>query len=171
MDVDLLTLIRHDYGHYSYDNDSSFQKPLNTIEYDGSYIIINMFSIVCCAIFHMHYFTFYHKKHIYEMVSNSVHIVECTIPVLNIYIYSILHFKYKIEIKISNNAHQNILIYKSSQINYVAMIIYVQHPDLKYYYLKTPPQNTGNLLNSTKPNIFATLIQCMLLYFLIIILY
>ena len=84
-----------------------------------------MFSRVCCAIFHMHYFTFSHKKHIYETVSHSVHIdiVECTIPVLNIYINSILHFKYKIEIKISNNTHQNILSNLSSQINYVAMII------------------------------------------------
>ena len=74
----------------------------------------------------------------HETVSHSVHIVECTIPVLNIYINSNLHFKYKIEIKISNNTHQNILIYKSSHINYVAMIIYiyVQRPYLKYCYLK-----------------------------------
>ena len=119
--------------------------------------IINMFSSVCCAIFHMHYFTFSHKKHIYETVSHSVHIVECIIPVLNIYINSILHFKYKIEIKIFNNTHQNILIYKSSHINYVAMIIYiyVQRPYLKYCYLKNTDTNTGNLINSTKPNIFA----------------
>ena len=153
MDFDLGTRIGHacDLGHCSYDSDSPLLKPLNTIEYDGLYIMINiMFSRVCCAIFHMHYFTFSHKKNTYETVSNSVHIIECTIPVLNIYIYSILHFKYKIEIKISNNTHQNILIYKSSEINYVAMIIYVQCPDLKYCYLRqTSTQNTGNLINST----------------------
>ena len=91
-----------------------------------------MFSKDCCAIFHWHYFTFSHKKNISETVPNSVHIGECTIPVLNIYIYIYLHFKYKIEI--SHN--KNILIYKSSRINYVAMIIYVQCPDLKYCYLK-----------------------------------
>ena len=57
-----------------------------------------------------------------------------------------LHFKYKIEI--SHNTYQNILIYKSSQINYVAMIIYVQCPDLKHCYLKnidTTYWKPGNL--------------------------
>ena len=101
-----------DLGHCSYDSDSSLQKPLNNIEYNGLYIIINMFSKDCCAIFHWHYFTFSHKKNISETVPNSVHIGECTIPVLNIYIYIYLHFKYKIEI--SHN--KNILIYKSSRI-------------------------------------------------------
>ena len=138
MDVDLWTLIGHDcdLGHCSYDSDSSFQKPLNTIEYDGLFIIINMFSRVCCAIFHMHYFILSHQKNIYETVSNSVHIVECTLSVLevNIYIYIIFNFKYKI----SNNTNQYIviLINKSSQINYVAMIIYVHYPDLKHRYSK-----------------------------------
>ena len=85
----------------------------------------------------MHYFMLCYKKNISETVPNSVYIVECTIPMLNIYIYCYLHFKYKIEIEISDNTYKNILIYKSSQINYVAMIIiYVQCPDLKYCYLK-----------------------------------
>ena len=54
MDFDLWTRIGHDsyLGHCSYDSGPSLQKPLNIIEYDGLYIIINMFSRVCCAIFH-----------------------------------------------------------------------------------------------------------------------
>ena len=52
MDFDLWSLIGHDcdLGHCSHDRDSSLQKPLNTIEYNGLYIIIiNKFSKVCCA--------------------------------------------------------------------------------------------------------------------------
>ena len=131
MDFDLWYLIVHDCDvvHCCYDSDSSIQKPLNTIEYNGLYITINMFSKGFCPIFYLH-----HKKNISETVPNSVHLAECTIPVLNMYIYIYLHFKYKIVI--SHNPYHNILIYKSSRINYVAMIIYGLCPDLKYCYLE-----------------------------------
>ena len=75
MDFDLWTLTEHDcdLGHCSYDSDSFFQKPLNTIEYNGLYIVINyVFKSLLC---------YNSLTNISETVPNSVYIVECTIPV------------------------------------------------------------------------------------------